>query len=103
MEARIESIDLAPDRRRHLLLIFKEAVSNIARHARAREVRIEVRLDASELALSIEDDGVGFDPSVESRGHGLSSLRQRAALLRARLAIVSSPGAGTSIELSMPL
>jgi signal transduction histidine kinase len=46
-QAAMESIDLAPDRRRHLLMMFKEAVSNVARHARAREVRIEVALSAS--------------------------------------------------------
>lgn len=102
-EAAIESIGLAPDRRRHLLLIFKEAVSNIARHARASEVHIDVRLALSELVLSIRDDGVGFDPSSPTTGHGLESLRLRAAALRARLSIVSAPGEGTSIELSMPL
>jgi signal transduction histidine kinase/ligand-binding sensor domain-containing protein len=101
--AAIESVMLAPDRRRHLLLVFKEALSNVARHARAKEVRIEVRLSPSELALSIHDDGVGFDPTIESRGHGLSSLRTRAAALGAKLSIDSSPGRGTSIELSMPL
>jgi signal transduction histidine kinase/ligand-binding sensor domain-containing protein len=102
-QAAMESIDLAPDRRRHLLMMFKEAVSNVARHARAREVRIEVVLSGSELRLSIRDDGVGFDARVESAGHGLASLRQRAAALNARLAIDSKPGTGTAIELSMPL
>jgi len=101
--ASIESVVLAPDRRRHLLLIFKEALSNIARHARATEVRIAVRLSPSQLALSIRDNGVGFDPGRESRGHGLSSLRSRAAALGARLSIESAPGAGASIELAMPL
>jgi ligand-binding sensor domain-containing protein/signal transduction histidine kinase len=101
--ASIESVVLAPDRRRHLLLIFKEALSNIARHARATEVRIAVRLSPAELALSIRDNGVGFDPAHESRGHGLSSLRSRAAALGARLSIESAPGAGASIELAMPL
>jgi signal transduction histidine kinase/ligand-binding sensor domain-containing protein len=105
--ASIETVVLAPDRRRHLLLVFKEALSNVARHARASEVRIDVRLSPSELDLSIRDDGVGFDPAAEarreSRGHGLASLRLRAEALRARLSIRSEVGQGTSIELSMPL
>jgi signal transduction histidine kinase len=46
---------------------------------------------------------VGFDARVESAGHGLASLRQRAAALDARLVIDSKPGEGTAIELSMPL
>jgi signal transduction histidine kinase/ligand-binding sensor domain-containing protein len=102
-QAAIESVGLAPDRRRHLLMMFKEAVSNVARHARAREVRIDVALSESKLELSIRDDGVGFDPRADSAGHGLSSLRQRAAALHASLVVDSAPGRGTRIAISMPL
>jgi signal transduction histidine kinase len=101
--AAIQDVALAADRRRHLLLIFKEALSNISRHARASEVRIDVELAPSRLSLSIRDTGIGFDPMQESRGHGLSSLRSRADALDAELVIESAPGRGTSITVSVPL
>ncbi|MBI3949633.1 MAG: ATP-binding protein [Acidobacteria bacterium] len=99
----IERIGLAPDRRRHLLLIFKEALTNVARHAEAAQVYVEVELDASDLRLRIRDDGRGFDPQARYDGHGLQSLRQRAAELKADLTIESEPGHGTTIQVTVPL
>jgi signal transduction histidine kinase len=99
----IEGIGLAPDKRRHLLLVLKEALANVARHARATHVEIDVSLAPDSLRLSIRDDGVGFDPLADHRGHGVASLRRRAEALSAQLEIRSKPGAGTSIEIGVPL
>jgi ligand-binding sensor domain-containing protein/signal transduction histidine kinase len=99
----IEDVGLAPDRRRHLLLVLKESLSNVARHARASRVEVEIRLASGKLFLSIVDDGRGFDPGAASAGHGLSSLRGRAAKLSGTIRIQSAPGSGTRIELDVPL
>jgi signal transduction histidine kinase len=98
----LEGLDLAPDRRRHLLLVLKESLSNVARHAHASEVAIEIRVDRGFLHLSIRDDGRGFDPVATTSGHGLSSLRQRAAKLGGTIQIDSRPGGGTRIDLAVP-
>ena len=97
-----ETQRLAMDVRRDLLLIFKEAVNNAARHAGCSTVTIDVRVERSRLTLAIADDGVGFDTSAASDGHGLDSMRRRAARLKGTLEIVSAPGA-TTLTLTFPL
>jgi PAS domain S-box-containing protein len=88
--------------------IAQETLTNIVRHARAREVWVQLRCDV-ELCLTIRDDGVGFDlAQVEaqaSRGErfGLLGMRERANLSGGRLSVVSIPGAGTTIAVSFPL
>jgi signal transduction histidine kinase len=98
-----DQVTLAPDRRRHLLLLFKEVMTNIARHARARHVRVDVRCNAVELSLEVRDDGCGFQPGRPNSGNGLKSIAQRAERLRATLAIESRPGGGTIVRLKAPL
>ena len=91
------------DFHRHVFLFFKEAVHNIARHAGASKVRINVAWTAQNFALTLRDDGCGFDPLRASDGSGLDNLRHRAAALHGRVEITSTPGAGTRIQLNVPL
>jgi signal transduction histidine kinase/ligand-binding sensor domain-containing protein len=102
-EASFQNAELPPDLRRHLLLFFKEAVANIARHAAASEVDLELIAVDSELRLRIHDNGRGFDTASPPEGQGLSSLRYRAAEMHAGVRIDSIPGGGTKIELRVPL
>lgn len=95
--------DLGPDRRRHLLLIFKEAITNIVRHARASKVNISLEIAARSLQLIIQDDGVGFDVATRYEGHGLDNLASRSQSIGAAIEIRSRPGAGTAITLTVPL
>ena len=99
----LDPIMLAPDRRRHLLLMYKETLTNIARHARAGRVRVVITLEHGDLIQQIEDDGIGFDPDAPSEGHGLRSLRQRALELGGEVTIHSAPGAGTRVRVRVPL
>lgn len=99
----LRGIGLGPDRRRHVLLIFKEAIANIARHSGAQRARIALALARGRLDLTIEDDGNGFDPNAESRGQGLRSMRERAEELGARFEFRSTPGRATALDLSVPL
>jgi ligand-binding sensor domain-containing protein/two-component sensor histidine kinase len=99
----LERTSLAPDRKRHLLLIFKEAITNVARHADASTVHIEVSAATNELCLAVSDDGRGFDEEARHNGHGLSSMRQRARELGGQLEIRSTAETGTSTELRIPV
>jgi signal transduction histidine kinase len=85
--------------------IAQEALQNALRHAGAE--RIEVRLEngGGRLALSVADDGRGFDvlaPGVRGRRLGLTSMEERAAELGGRLTIESRPGEGTTVRLEVP-
>ncbi len=96
---RVASLDF----HRHVFLFCKEAMHNIARHARAGSVRMEVGWSPQQLTICIADDGIGFDPEQASTGSGLANLRHRAEVLRARLSLISQPGQGTRIILEAPL
>jgi signal transduction histidine kinase/ligand-binding sensor domain-containing protein len=93
---------LSADVRRETLLIFKETVNNIARHARATRVTVESKVDRGELVLCVTDDGRGFDPTADSSGTGLASMKRRAERLGGNVTVRSTPGIGTVVELRVP-
>lgn len=84
---------------------IQESLTNILRHARAKQVQIEVRLENGHLHASIRDDGCGFPlKSLKyCSGIGILGMRERAEMLRGRLDIDSSVGQGTRLTLSLPL
>ena len=96
---------LPPGAQEGLFRIAQEALSNIARHARARQVRLVLGLatDRPALELRIDDDGQGFDPQAQAAGMGLANMRQRAQALGGELAVTSAAGKGAAIHLTIPL
>jgi signal transduction histidine kinase len=99
----LAGVALAPDRRKHLLLMLKEAITNIARHAGASSVDIALSLEHKRIRLRVADDGRGFDPAVASDGNGLRSFQTRAAEIGGEATVRSSPGAGTTLDVTAPL
>ena len=89
------------DFRQNVLLLFKEAVTNIGKHAQASQVEILLHESAGNWQLTIHDNGVGFDPAGDSSGHGLKSLHQRTKRIGGELTIKSQPGGGTSVTLTV--
>jgi signal transduction histidine kinase len=81
----------------------EEALRNIERHAAASRVRVALRMvDAAQLELRVEDDGVGFDPKASRPGHfGLIGLREQAQLIGAAFEINSAPNQGTVLRLTL--
>ena len=98
-----DSLRLGVDVRRDLLLIFKEAVNNAARHSGCTQVNIDLQIRPSQLVLEISDNGTGFDQSLESEGNGLRSMKRRAEALGGTLEITSSRGVRTVIRVSIPV
>jgi signal transduction histidine kinase len=94
-----------PGAMKSVFRIAQEALANVARHARAMHVQLDVgRNDADdELVLRIRDDGQGFDTSSPASGMGISNMRERAAETGARLELQSKPGEGTAVALHLPL
>ena len=98
---------LDAERRQQIYLVFKEAISNAARHSGGREVAVSLVLEPRGLALVIEDDGCG--PGVPADrpdgrgGTGLPSMKRRAESLGGTLDVVPRPGRGTRVEMRIPL
>ena len=92
-----------------LLRIAQESVNNAVRHGQASQVRIALSFEDDRAVLTVSDDGRGFEPNDHDPAPavgehlGLLTMRERAARVRGRMAIISSPGHGTTIETSVPL
>jgi ligand-binding sensor domain-containing protein/signal transduction histidine kinase len=109
---------LGPDGKRHLLLLLKEALNNVAKHAQARLVSLTARADAGDLLIEIEDDGRGFDRAAgaphepagngdnhgngRAGGRGLANMRARARALGGNCTIETSPGQGCRLSIRLP-
>jgi two-component system, NarL family, sensor histidine kinase LiaS len=109
---RLEVELLIDDERRiplaHELALFRiaqEALANIARHAEARHVQVQLCHEPGLVRLIIADDGRGFDPSLPRRpgSVGLGSMAERASELSGTLTISSKPGAGTRLLAELPV
>jgi ligand-binding sensor domain-containing protein len=93
---------IGPDFRRHAYLLFKEAVSNAARHSGCRRVEVDMAAGPPPLSLRVKDDGTGFDAASATEGNGLTTMSRRARELGGRLDVVSRPGEGTSLVAELP-
>jgi signal transduction histidine kinase len=87
--------------------IIQESLTNVRKHARATNVRVDVHKRGDQLVVSVRDDGLGFNPETHTRGEfpkfGLTTMRERASSIRGSLEIESAPGAGTTVRFTMPL
>jgi signal transduction histidine kinase len=81
--------------------ICQEALNNVAKHAKANLVEINLKHENASIELSIRDDGTGFDPEQPAAtGHyGLSMMRERAEAVGIQLSITSQPGQGSELTL----
>jgi len=86
-----------------IMSILREAVSNGVRHGRARRITIRAGRNEQEVALAVQDDGVGFAPLPHLSGHGLGNMHARAAALGGSLRVESTPGKGTRVLLTLPV
>jgi len=99
-EATKQQLDM--EYRYELLSIFKEAVSNAARHGNARHIQVSLRYKNPKLIMMVEDDGKGFDnPECALLGRGITDMRRRAAAFDASLHIESNINTGTIVKLEM--
>lgn len=93
---------LDAERRQHVFQIAREALTNVARHARAQRVEVRLQYEADVLQLSISDDGVGLSATPSENGHGLRNIRERTRLLNGVLDIDPTPGDGLTLVLTVP-
>lgn len=102
----LDSPRLAPLVAATMYRILQETLTNVARHAHARKVVVELERDESALELVVRDDGVGFEPiriQNEGEGLGLRGMRERVTLMGGSIQIQSRPGKGTLIRVHLPV
>jgi two-component system sensor histidine kinase UhpB len=110
ISARLEKSDqslprLGPSIEMTFLRIAQEALMNIARHARASEVRLVLRQEGQTVCLTIQDNGIGIESWQEANrpgSHGLTIMRERAEAFGGTLQVRSVPGQGTTVEVTIP-
>jgi signal transduction histidine kinase len=86
--------------------IAREAFANAFRHSQAAKIEVEVTYDPASLCLRVRDDGAGIGPEILASGKeghwGLSGMRARARQIGAQLNVLSNPGSGAEIDLTLP-
>ncbi len=104
-------LKLGADLRREVYLIFKESVNNLAKHSGCTEAELDIHVAGDWLVVKVYDNGRGFDPAAAAGnghhdgmgGHGLYSLRRRAAALGGSFEVESGKGSGTTVTLKVPV
>ncbi len=95
--------DLDPEQREATFYVAADALTNVARHARATIARVTLARDGDAATLEVTDDGVGFEAETPRVGLGLRNMRERAFVAGGRLHVRSAPGRGTTVRLELPL
>lgn len=94
-----KTIDMS--QRRDFLLLFKEVINNITKHAEAKSVKISLFQKDQYLTIQIEDDGIGFDPEKKRSSNGLKNMKSRVQALEGHLNIKSKIGEGTVVTITL--
>jgi signal transduction histidine kinase len=94
--------NLSEAQRTSIYRVVQEALTNCARHAKAKHVNVLLHAQNGRTTVEIKDDGVGFNPRTRSAGLGLLGIGERVEALDGKLAINSQPGKGTMIRIEIP-
>jgi signal transduction histidine kinase len=89
--------------RHEVLMVVKESLNNIVRHADATEVEFQMTVAGDALEICISDNGKGFDPSTDASGHGLKNRSARLANIGGSCRVESHAGVGTTVHIRLPI
>jgi signal transduction histidine kinase len=105
LDAVMEDINLDEDRAIVVFRVVQEGLANVARHAQASQVCVEMATPPGRLVVRVQDNGCGFNPAQAGgkRSLGLAGMRERVNAAAGDLQINNQPGRGTSVLLSLPL
>jgi signal transduction histidine kinase len=103
MHCDLAPVTLAPDAELTVYRLVQEAITNVTKYARARQVWLRLIADDGIVDVSVRDDGVGFDPdSRRSSAYGLVGMRYRVEAIGGTLALVSRRGQGALVRARIP-
>jgi ligand-binding sensor domain-containing protein/signal transduction histidine kinase len=102
---------LSSEMRHNLFLTFEEALNNVLKHSAATTVKVEMKVGALDFEVKVTDNGKGFEPAAAPppngrgarAGNGLRNMGQRLAALNGQCLVASTPGAGTTVSIRVPL
>jgi signal transduction histidine kinase len=95
-------VEMTSEQRRNIFLVVKEALHNVIKHSGAGRVSIDLSYAGGQLHLAIVDDGRGFDAQAAAgKGNGLANMRRRITDLGGVFSLVSGPGCGTRIGITV--
>jgi signal transduction histidine kinase len=103
IQVEIHTGDLPPSISYHLYRITQECLTNVVKHARARQVRVDLHQRRDKITLSISDDGKGMPTDSRYSGFGIKGITERTEALNGQFSIYSEPDFGTRIEVIIPL
>ena len=105
IDPRVKTINLGAEAELQLVRVVQEALSNVRKHAAARQAQVRLVLEAGFLLVIIQDNGSGFNPWVwsgdQSAHFGLQTMRERAEMVGATLSVESEPGRGTTVTVRL--
>jgi signal transduction histidine kinase len=95
--------DVPPSHKAILYRVTEEAIRNAVAHAKANQIEVRVSADSETVAVEIDDDGLGFDPTRAGVAAGLRFMRERLAFIGGHCVIRSAPGDGTTVSVRLPI
>ncbi len=99
----LQPVPLTPAAELTAYRLVQEAITNVSKHARARQVWLTLGMQGGQVVLGVRDDGVGYDTAAPSRSaYGLVGMRYRVEAEHGTLAVDTAPGGGTSIIVTLP-
>lgn len=101
-ESCIELPKLSLEISEQLYLLIKEGVTNIQKHSRATAAQLYTQTGLDSISINLVDNGIGFDPDVQTSGFGLQGMSERAQALGGQLSIRSKSGKGTFVAITVP-
>ncbi|MEZ4698910.1 MAG: ATP-binding protein [Rhodothermales bacterium] len=102
-EEGVPGIPLEEERRRHVFMLFKEAVGNAVKHAACTQIAVSIAYENERFRFAVGDNGVGFDRDGITHGNGLANMEHRARKAGGLLSINSVKGVGTRVEFELEL
>jgi signal transduction histidine kinase len=103
VEASIADVGLTDERELAIYRFVQEALTNVAKYARAKRVQVSLQPDGDHISVQVRDDGVGFDPAQPRHGgHGLAGMEFRVQSCGGEWLVQSAPGQGTLVQARLP-
>jgi signal transduction histidine kinase len=103
VEAEIADVGLTDERELAIYRFVQEALTNVAKYARAKRVQVSLQPDGDHVSVQVRDDGVGFDPTQPRHGaHGLAGMQFRVQSCGGEWLVQSAPGQGTLVQARLP-
>ncbi len=101
LDEALESVELAPDVKKNVLMIFKEAMNNCLKYSNAKNALLKSVIKDRHCYVVFKDDGQGFNPYEIKNGYGLKNMHSRAQKVKAQLEIKSVANQGTEVSLRL--